>query len=30
VRGALGYESQYPLESGVADYLKWLYPEKTK
>jgi ADP-L-glycero-D-manno-heptose 6-epimerase len=30
VRGALGYEPQYPLESGVADYLKWLYPEKTK
>jgi len=27
VRGALGYEPQYPLESGVADYLKWLYPE---
>jgi ADP-L-glycero-D-manno-heptose 6-epimerase len=30
VRGALGYEPQYPLESGVADYLKWLYPETTK
>ncbi len=26
VRDALGYEPQYPLESGVADYLKWLYP----
>jgi ADP-L-glycero-D-manno-heptose 6-epimerase len=30
VRDALGYEPQYPLESGVADYLKWLYPETTK
>jgi ADP-L-glycero-D-manno-heptose 6-epimerase len=30
VRGALGYEPKYPLESGVADYLKWLYPEKAK
>jgi ADP-L-glycero-D-manno-heptose 6-epimerase len=26
VRGALGYEPQYPLERGVADYMKWLYP----
>jgi len=26
VRGALGYEPQYPLESGVADYMRWLYP----
>ena len=27
VRGALGYEPHYPLERGVADYMKWLYPE---
>jgi ADP-L-glycero-D-manno-heptose 6-epimerase len=27
VRGALGYEPKYPLETGVADYMKWLYPE---
>ncbi len=26
VRGALGYEPKYPLETGVADYMKWLYP----
>ena len=23
---ALGYEPRYPLEHGVADYMKWLYP----
>ncbi|MEY2562494.1 MAG: ADP-L-glycero-D-manno-heptose 6-epimerase [Verrucomicrobiota bacterium] len=27
VRASLGYESKYPLEAGVADYMKWLYPE---
>lgn len=26
VRDALGYQSQFPLERGVADYLQWLYP----
>jgi ADP-L-glycero-D-manno-heptose 6-epimerase len=26
VRSGLGYEPQYSLESGVADYMKWLYP----
>ena len=30
VRGALGYEPQYPLEAGVKDYMKWLYPEQKK
>jgi ADP-L-glycero-D-manno-heptose 6-epimerase len=25
-RNALGYEPQYSLERGVADYIKWLYP----
>ena len=25
-RTALGYEPQYPLERGVADYMAWLYP----
>lgn len=25
VRGALGYQPQFPLEAGVRDYLKWLY-----
>ena len=28
VRDNLGYEPRYPLETGVADYMKWLYPEK--
>ena len=28
VRGALGYEPRYPLETGVADYMKWLYPKE--
>jgi ADP-L-glycero-D-manno-heptose 6-epimerase len=27
VRNRLGYEPRYPLETGVADYMKWLYPE---
>jgi ADP-L-glycero-D-manno-heptose 6-epimerase len=27
VRSRLGYEPKYPLETGVADYMKWLYPE---
>jgi ADP-L-glycero-D-manno-heptose 6-epimerase len=26
VRSGLGYEPQYSLETGVADYMKWLYP----
>ena len=26
VRGALGYEPQFSLETGVADYMRWLYP----
>jgi ADP-L-glycero-D-manno-heptose 6-epimerase len=26
VRKSLGYEPQFPLEAGVADYMKWLYP----
>jgi ADP-L-glycero-D-manno-heptose 6-epimerase len=26
VRGALGYQPQFPLEKGVADYMRWLYP----
>jgi ADP-L-glycero-D-manno-heptose 6-epimerase len=26
VRNSLGYEPQFPLEKGVADYLRWLYP----
>jgi ADP-L-glycero-D-manno-heptose 6-epimerase len=25
-RKSLGYEPEYPLETGVADYMKWLYP----
>ena len=27
VRIALGYQPQFPLEAGVKDYVKWLYPE---
>ena len=27
VRGALGYKPQYTLETGVKDYMKWLYPD---
>ncbi|MGI8890444.1 MAG: ADP-glyceromanno-heptose 6-epimerase [Chthoniobacterales bacterium] len=30
VRKALGYEPQFPLETGVADYMKWLYPAVQK
>src|SRR5437660_1408631 len=26
VRGALGYQPQFSLERGVADYVDWLYP----
>lgn len=26
VSGALGYKPQFPLEAGVADYMRWLYP----
>ena len=26
VQKALGYQPQFPLEKGVADYMKWLYP----
>jgi ADP-L-glycero-D-manno-heptose 6-epimerase len=26
VRDNLGYEPKYPLEAGVADYMRWLYP----
>jgi ADP-L-glycero-D-manno-heptose 6-epimerase len=26
VRSALGYQPQFPLEAGVRDYVKWLYP----
>jgi ADP-L-glycero-D-manno-heptose 6-epimerase len=27
VRSAIGYQPQFPLEAGVKDYMKWLYPE---
>jgi ADP-L-glycero-D-manno-heptose 6-epimerase len=26
VKSALGYEPKFPLEEGVRDYMKWLYP----
>lgn len=26
IRKSLGYEPQFPLEKGVADYMRWLYP----
>jgi ADP-L-glycero-D-manno-heptose 6-epimerase len=26
VRSGLGYEPKFPLEEGVRDYMKWLYP----
>jgi ADP-L-glycero-D-manno-heptose 6-epimerase len=26
VRESLGYEPEFPLEKGVADYMRWLYP----
>jgi ADP-L-glycero-D-manno-heptose 6-epimerase len=29
-RAALGYEPQFPLEDGVRDYVKWLYPGDKK
>jgi ADP-L-glycero-D-manno-heptose 6-epimerase len=29
VRSSLGYDPKYPLEAGVADYMKWLYSEKS-
>ncbi|CAN5807883.1 ADP-glyceromanno-heptose 6-epimerase [soil metagenome] len=29
VREALGYEPQYSFEAGVADYMRWLYPNLT-
>ena len=29
-RKSLGYEPQFPLEAGVADYMTWLYPEQTR
>jgi ADP-L-glycero-D-manno-heptose 6-epimerase len=28
VRENLGYQPQFPLEAGVRDYMKWLYPEE--
>jgi len=28
VRSALGYQPQFPLEDGIEDYMKWLYPEE--
>ena len=30
VRRHLGYNPKYPLETGVADYMKWLYPDDGK
>jgi ADP-L-glycero-D-manno-heptose 6-epimerase len=30
VRNSLGYEPEYSLETGVADYVKWLYPSEGK
>ena len=30
VREGLGYQPQFPLEAGVPDYMKWLYPEEKK
>ncbi len=30
VRKSLGYEPQFPLEKGVADYMRWLYPARPK
>ena len=30
VREGLGYQPQFPLEAGVRDYMKWLYPEEKK
>ncbi|MBA3386934.1 MAG: ADP-glyceromanno-heptose 6-epimerase [Chthoniobacterales bacterium] len=28
VRAALGYEPEYSLEKGIADYMEWLYPDR--
>src|SRR5213594_1532591 len=28
-RSTLGYEPRFPLEEGVRDYMRWLYPDKT-
>jgi ADP-L-glycero-D-manno-heptose 6-epimerase len=30
IRKSLGYEPQFSLEAGVADYLKWLYPANAR
>ena len=30
VRSSLGYQPQFPLEDGVRDYMKGLYPEESK
>jgi ADP-L-glycero-D-manno-heptose 6-epimerase len=27
IRSSLGYEPRFTLETGIADYMKWLYPE---
>jgi ADP-L-glycero-D-manno-heptose 6-epimerase len=27
VKGALGYRPQFTLETGVKDYMQWLYPD---
>jgi ADP-L-glycero-D-manno-heptose 6-epimerase len=29
-RAALGYQPRFSLEEGVADYMRWLYPERMK
>jgi len=30
VRGAIGYKPQFTLETGVKDYMQWLYPDGAK
>ncbi|PYJ07790.1 MAG: ADP-glyceromanno-heptose 6-epimerase [Verrucomicrobia bacterium] len=30
IRGALGYQPQFSLETGVADYMRWLYPKSVE
>jgi ADP-L-glycero-D-manno-heptose 6-epimerase len=30
IRGALGYKPQFTLETGVKDYMQWLYPDGEK
>ena len=30
IRGALGYKPQFTLETGVKDYMDWLYPDGVK